>query len=132
MKILKYEIITWLKTQATVTNLVSDRIYPRRLEIERGLPAIAITKAAEVRYGVHSGEGGSVTTKLVFTIVAQSDREVELVKEKLLALLVEQVIDLGNVEADFSLESDSDLEDDSLLENDEFAGVLEFNVNWQL
>lgn len=128
--ILKAEIISYLLSQSTITDLVYDRVYARRIDITRDLPAIVVSKTNESAIQSHSGRGGvNMATYSIF-VFARSDREVEAIKQSVNDILDGCDIVTSNVSASLVLLNDADYDDYVSLELDEWAGVLEYECNW--
>ncbi len=127
--ILKGELIKWLKQQEDISALVGDRIYSRIVDAQRKLSAITVTRKSQLNEASHSGPGPNASV-LQFHIFALSDATVEEIKQALNDLLDAQTISLDGIEAQFFLANDYDFDDYELLTIDEWAGVLEYECNW--
>jgi hypothetical protein len=130
-KNIKYAFVSYLLGLSSLTAKTSTRIYSRRLDVSRGKPAIAVTKQAEVRAGSHSGENDVVRTVLALTIIADTDYEVEEIKDIIISAINEEVITMDTLIVDCELTNDYDLEDETVIDLEEAVGVLEFTINWE-
>lgn len=126
---LKGEIINYLAGVTSISNLVGGKIYSRRIDAERGLPAIVLSKATEYSEFAHDGPQLTRTTLAVY-IFAESDKQLELIKQAINAELNGKLITTANVTAQLFLVGDSDFDDYESLELNEWAGLLEYEVNW--
>lgn len=128
--ILKGEVIKWLLSLDAITDRVADRVYARRIDAKRGIPAIVVRKSGERNEATHGGVGMNVTM-LSFCVFATSDRELESIKQQLNDILDAEDMDAEDMIAHFFLSDDSDFDEYQSLELNEWAGVLEYECHWQ-
>ncbi len=128
--ILTGQIVAYLKAQGAITDVVSSRIYNKQISAYREMPAVAIQKVSQTSGEHHSGVVGIYSTLVRFYVFARTLAVVEQIKERVNAVLDGELLDIGDIQAAFSIVNDADYDEYELLEAEEYAGVLEYEVNW--
>lgn len=128
--ILTGSLVTYLKNQGTISALVGTKVYAKQIAAYRDMPAIAVTKLSQGAVDAHSGECAVYGAIMRLYVFAGSLADVEEIKQAVNALLSGKDISLTGIDASFSLTNDADFDEFELLEVEEWAGILEYEVNW--
>lgn len=134
MSLAKFGFISFLQGSAGVSALVSDRVYPRRLDKGPTLPALVVEKVGErILTEVHSmtNSGGVWQTDLRVWVFAKTDYDAEVIRKAVIDAAVGYTGAMGSITARGTfLNEDADFSDDDLVEMDLFAGNVDFSILW--